>query len=100
MAESSSPEKSRHAPQKEYGREILCDLPPVRPRLVRPTILMSRINGKKKNNEQYIRTGTAVCTGTVCMQSHQSTDQPGKIAEPARVQLNRENEYFLVLVHA
>ena len=47
MAESFSREKLRHAPQKEGGREILCDLPPVRPRLVRPTNLMSRMNGKK-----------------------------------------------------
>ena len=45
MAESFSREKLRHALQKEGGREILCDLPPVRPRLVRP--LMSRMNGKK-----------------------------------------------------
>ena len=29
MAESFSREKLRHAPQKEGGREILCDLPPV-----------------------------------------------------------------------
>ena len=47
MAESFSREKLRHAPQKEGGRKILCDLPPVWPRLVRPTNLMSRMNGKK-----------------------------------------------------
>ena len=47
MAESFSREKLRHAPQKEGGSEILCDLPPVWPRLVRPTNLMSRMNGKK-----------------------------------------------------
>ena len=47
MAESFSREKSRHAPQKESGWEILCDLPPVWPRLVRPTNLMPRMNGKK-----------------------------------------------------
>ena len=29
-----------------------------------------------------------------------SLDQPGKVANPARGQLNRENEYFLVLVRA
>ena len=29
MAESFSRQKSRHAPQKEGGLEILCDLPPV-----------------------------------------------------------------------
>ena len=29
-----------------------------------------------------------------------STDQPGKVSNPARVQLNRENEYFPVRVHA
>ena len=47
MAESFSRKKLRHAPQKEDGWEILCDLPPVWPRLVRPTNLMSRMNGKK-----------------------------------------------------
>ena len=47
MAESFSRQKSRHAPQKEGGLKILCDLPPVWPRLVRPTNLMSRMNGKK-----------------------------------------------------
>ena len=47
MAESFSGEKLRHAPQKEGGWETLCDLPPVWPRLVRPTNLMSRMNGKK-----------------------------------------------------
>ena len=39
MAESFSREKLRHAPQKEGGWEILCDLPPVWTRLVRPTNL-------------------------------------------------------------
>ena len=29
-----------------------------------------------------------------------SMDQPGKVASPARGQLNRENEYFPVRVHA
>ena len=47
MAESFSREKLRHAPQKEGGWKILCDLPPVWPRLVRPTNLMSRMNDKK-----------------------------------------------------
>ena len=32
--------------------------------------------------------------------SNQSTDQPGKVAKPARGQLNRENEYFSVPVRA
>ena len=27
-------------------------------------------------------------------------DQPGKVANPARGQLNRENEYFLALICA
>ena len=49
MAESFSRQKSRHAPQKEGGLKILCDLPPVWPRLVRPTNLMSRMDGKKTN---------------------------------------------------
>ena len=33
----------------------------------------------------------------VCMYGHtysKSTDQPGKVASPARGQLNRKNEYF------
>ena len=47
MAESFSREKLRYAPQKEGGWEILCDLPLVWPRLVCPTNLMSRMNGKK-----------------------------------------------------
>ena len=50
MAESFSREKLRHAPQKEGGWEILCDLPPVWPRLVRP--LKSRMNGKKTQTEK------------------------------------------------
>ena len=50
MAESFSRQKSRHAPQKEGGLKILCDLPPVWPRLVRPTNLMSRMDGKKTHN--------------------------------------------------
>ena len=47
MTEYFSREKLRHAPQKEGGWEILCDLPPMWPRPVRPTNLMSRMNGKK-----------------------------------------------------
>ena len=50
MAESFSRQKSRHAPQKEGGLKILCDLPPVWPRLVRPTNLMSRMDGNKTQN--------------------------------------------------
>ena len=55
MAESFSRQKSRHAPQKEGGLKILCDLPPVRPRLVRPTNLMSRMDGKKTHTHIIIR---------------------------------------------
>ena len=39
----------------------------------------------------------------VCMYGHtysKSMDQPGKVANPARGQLNRENEYFPVRVRA
>ena len=52
MAVSFSRQKSRHAPQKEGGLKILCDLPPVWPRLVRPTNLMSRMNGKKTHGDK------------------------------------------------
>ena len=55
MAESFSREKLRHAPQKE-GWEILCELPPVWPRLVRPTNLMSRMNGKKTHTHTHTHT--------------------------------------------
>ena len=43
------------------------------------------------------------CEGLLCMYGHaysKSIDQPGKVASPACGQLNRENEYFLVSVHA
>ena len=53
MAESFSREKLRHAPQKEGGWEFLCDLPPVWPWLVRPTNLMSRMNGKKTHTHTH-----------------------------------------------
>ena len=56
MAESFSLEKSRHAPQKEGGWEILCDLPPVWTQLVRPTNLMSRMNGKKTHTHTHMVT--------------------------------------------
>ena len=39
----------------------------------------------------------------LCIYGHhikQEKDQPGKVASPARGQLNRENEYFPVLVRA
>ena len=39
----------------------------------------------------------------VCMYGHtysKSMDQPGEVANPARGQLNRENEYFPVPVRA
>ena len=39
----------------------------------------------------------------VCLYGHsysKSMDQPGKVANPARGQLNRENEYFPVRVRA
>ena len=54
MAESFSRQKSRHAPQKEGGLKIICDLPPVGPRLVRPTNLMSRMDGKKTHTHMVV----------------------------------------------
>ena len=47
--------------------------------------------------------GTVYRTIIFCMYGHtysKSTDQPGKVANPARGQLNRENEYFHVSVRA
>ena len=46
MGESFSREKLRRATQK-VDDKILCDFTPVSPRLVRPTNVMSRMNGKK-----------------------------------------------------
>ena len=42
------------------------------------------------------------CTCTVCMviTYSKSMDQPGKVANPVRGQLNRENEYFPVRVRS
>ena len=53
MAESFSREKWTPAPQKEGGWEILCNFPPVWSRLVRPTNLMSRMNGKKTHTHTW-----------------------------------------------
>ena len=61
MAESFSRQKSRHAPQKEGGLKILCDLPPVGPRLVRPTNLMSRMDGKKTHTHTHTMVGAVAC---------------------------------------
>ena len=55
IAESFSRQKSRHAPQKEGGLKILCDLPLVWPRLVRPTNLMSRMDGKKTHTHTVLK---------------------------------------------
>ena len=63
MAESFSRQKSRHAPQKEGGLKILCDLPPVWPRLVRPTNLMSRMDGKKTHTHTHTH-GDLICQGS------------------------------------
>ena len=39
-------------------------------------------------------------TVAVCITYSKSKDQPGKVANPARGQLNRENEHFPVPVRA
>ena len=44
-----------------------------------------------------------VTLGLICMHGHihsRCKNQPGKVADPARDQLNRENEYFPVPVRA
>ena len=69
MAESFSREKLRHAPQEEGRGEILCDLPPVWPRLVRPTNLMSRMNGNKTHTHTHTYCCTTVYTVHDSMQS-------------------------------
>ena len=51
-------------------------------------------------NQKYAYPTSMLC---VCMYGHtysKSMDQPGKVANPARGQLNRENEYFPVRVRA
>ena len=73
MAESFSRQKSRHAPQKEGGLKILCDLPPVLPRLVRPTNLMSRMDGKK--------THTHTLLIPICIKTKDFYNSRKKIAE-------------------
>ena len=46
---------------------------------------------------------SAICDDYVCLYGHtynrkKSMDQPGKVASPARGQLNRKNKYFPVRV--
>ena len=64
-AEFFSREKLRYAPQKEGGWKILCDLPSVWPRLVRPTNLMSRMNGKITHTHTHCLHLTLVITQEV-----------------------------------
>ena len=47
----------------------------------------------------YVYTSKYVCL-YVCMVIIYSMDQPAKVANPVRDQLNRENEYSLVPVRA
>ena len=57
----------------------------------------------KPNSQARTGTGYSMCVCTyVCMviTYKQSTDQPGKVADFARGQLNRENEFFPVPVRA
>ena len=60
MVESFSRQKSMHAPQKEGGFKILCDLPPVWPQLVRP--LVSRMDGKKTHTHTLLIAILLYCT--------------------------------------
>ena len=48
------------------------------------------------------KVGLQISSWYVCMviTDSKSMDQPGKVANPARGQLNRENEYFPVRVRA
>ena len=58
--------------------------------------------GTPKTPLQPTISGRPVRPGTVCMVITYSKgkDQPGKVANPARGQLNRENQYFRVPVRA
>ena len=52
---------------------------------------------------RFHRENIAIAYSLVLMFGHtysKSMDQPGKVANPARRQLNRENEYFPVRVRA
>ena len=86
-AESFSREKLRHAPQKEGGWEILCDLPPVWPRLVRPTNLMSGMNGKKTHNTH---TQILVFTRIDLTTSAFIAGVRGRATRAQRITLNRD----------
>ena len=79
MAESFSRQKSRHAPQKEGGLKILCDLPPVWPRLVRPTNLMSRMDGKKTHTRTHItaQSDPVILSIVILCHSHWSSQTRG-----------------------
>ena len=60
---------------------------------------------KSSRTEYYFCLHKNVSQDYVCMYVYghtysKSMDQPGKVANPARGQLNRENEYFSVRVRA
>ena len=60
MAESFSREKLRHAPQKEGGREMLCDLPPVLLLLLLLFLTISALVASPKKNRALLGKITTV----------------------------------------
>ena len=61
----------------------------------------SDVNGDREKLHILVQLTTNRIANHVCMHGHtysKSMDQPGKVANPARGQLIRENEYFPVPV--
>ena len=69
-----------------------------------PRVLLGMVEARSVNVKKTTTTLLLLYkTVYVCMYRHtysNSMDQPGKVASPARGQLNRENEYFSVRVRA
>ena len=66
------------------------------------TVALVSSMGPKRIQVQCLIALQCICM-YVCMYGHtysKSMDQPGKVASPARGQLNRKNEYFPVRVRA
>ena len=73
-------------------------LPPASPRLRRPSIPPAAIGSPVLHPEFYWSMQSCILYGDTTYSK--SKDQPGKVANPARGQLNMENGYFPVRVRA